>query len=72
MAEWEIDSFVKKFKLLRSSGYDASLNLECKLGEVYVTLNCKVGRSIPPLLSTGVLLTFVVKKGVKLPASRKI
>ena len=48
MAQCEIDSFVKKFKLLWSAGYDSSLNLESKLGEVYVTLNCKVGRSIPP------------------------
>ena len=44
----EIDSFVKKFKLLWSAGYEASLNLESKLGEVNVTLNCKVGRTIPP------------------------
>ena len=48
MATCEIDSFVKKFKLLRSAGYDTSLKIECKLGEVYVKLNCKVGTTIPP------------------------
>ena len=44
----EIDNFVKKFKELRSAGYDAKLNLESKLGEVFVSLNCKVGRILPP------------------------
>ena len=44
----EIDNFVKKFKELRSAGYDAKLNLESKLGEVFVSLNCRIGRDIPP------------------------
>ena len=48
MEDVEIDSFVKKFKMLRSVGYDATLNLESKLGEVFITLNCKVGRVLPP------------------------
>ena len=44
----EIDSFVKKFKALCDAGYYASLNLESKLGEVYVNLSCKVGRTTQP------------------------
>ena len=47
MEDVEIDSFVKKFKMLRSVGYDATLNLESKLGEVLITINCKVGRVLP-------------------------
>ena len=48
MDDAEIESFVKKFKLLRSAGFDATLNLESKLGEVFISLNCKVGRVSPP------------------------
>ena len=48
MADVEFSSFVKKFQCLRHSGYDASLNVESKLGEIFVTLSCKVGRDIPP------------------------
>ena len=48
MDDAEIDSFVRKFKLLRGAGIDASLNLESKLGEVFISLNCKVGRVSPP------------------------
>ena len=48
MADNEIDSFVQKFKLLRGAGIEASLNIETKLGEVSISLNCKVGRNIPP------------------------
>ena len=44
----EIDSFVNKFKALCDAGYNASLNLESKLGEVFVNLSCKVGRTTPP------------------------
>ena len=44
----EIDSFVNKFKALCDAGYHASLNLESKLGEVFVNLSCKVGRTTPP------------------------
>ena len=44
----EIDSFVNKFKRLWSGGFDASLNFESKLGEVFISLNCKVGRILPP------------------------
>ena len=44
----EIDSVVSKFKLLKDAGYEASLNLETMLGEVKISLNCKVGRSLPP------------------------
>ena len=50
MADSEIDSFVWKFKLLRCAGKEASLKLETKLGEVYISLNCKVGRDVPPPL----------------------
>ena len=48
MVHCEIDSFVNKFKLLWRAGYDTSLSLESKLGEVHINLSCKVGRSIPP------------------------
>ena len=48
MADSEIDSFIQKFKLLRNAGMEASLNFETKLGEVWISLNCKVGRNIPP------------------------
>ena len=48
MVASEIDSFVNKFKLLWSAGHDASLSLESKLGEVCISLNCKVGRITPP------------------------
>ena len=48
MEDVEIDSFLKKFKMLRNAGYNASLNFESKLGEVFISLNCKVGRLLPP------------------------
>ena len=45
----EIDNFVFKFKKLWSAGFNiASLNIESKLGEVFISLNFKVGRVIPP------------------------
>ena len=34
--------------MLRCAGFDASLTLESKLGEVFISLNCKVGRIVPP------------------------
>ena len=52
MEDNEIESFIRKFKSLRVTGYNATLNMECKLGEVFITLNCKVGRSLPPSPST--------------------
>ena len=52
MEDIEIESFIRKFKSLRATGYNATLNMECKLGEVFITLNCKVGRSLPPSPST--------------------
>ena len=48
MATDEVENFVHKFKMLRDSGYDATLTIESKLGEVFVALNCKVGRTSPP------------------------
>ena len=48
MADNEINSFVQKFKLLRDAGLEASLSLETKLGEVEISLSCKVGRILPP------------------------
>ena len=51
MVDVEIDSFTRKFKLLVSAGHQASLNLDSHLGEVQITLNCKLGRIIPPPLS---------------------
>ena len=43
-ANMEIDSVVSKFKLLKDAGYEASLNLDTMLGEVKISLSCKVGR----------------------------
>ena len=51
MADVEINSFVVKFKELRSAGFEACLSLESKLGEVNISLNCKVGRNAPPPVS---------------------
>ena len=48
MVNSEIDSFVAQFRSLWSAGYQATLNLESNLGEVSITLNCKVGRNDPP------------------------
>ena len=48
MADLEIESFVRKFKLLWNAGFTASLNIESALGEVNISLNCKVGRTKPP------------------------
>ena len=48
MDNTEIDSFVRKFKLLRDAGYEASLNLKSSLGEVEISISCKVGRINPP------------------------
>ena len=48
MADTEIESFVQKFKSLRGAGLEATLTLDTKLGEVWITMNCKVGRNIPP------------------------
>ena len=52
MEDEEIKRFIRKFKSLRTAGYNASLNMECKLGEVFITLNCKVGRTVLPSPST--------------------
>ena len=48
MADIELDSFVRKFKLLRDAGYEASLSFNTSLGEVHINLSCKVGRVVPP------------------------
>ena len=48
MAGVDIDSFVNKFKSLWSAGHNATLNIESKLGEVEISLRCKIGRSSPP------------------------
>ena len=48
MAEIEIDSFVRKFKLLWAAGHDAVLSLDSKLGAIHIDLNCKIGRIVPP------------------------
>ena len=48
MGHAEIDSFVNKFKLLLNAGFNAKLNLESTLGEVDISLSCKVGRLNPP------------------------
>ena len=55
MANMEIDQFVNQFKLLRDAGMESSLNLETKLGEVFISLNCKVGRNLPPPLKSPVV-----------------
>ena len=48
MGAVEIDSFVAKFKSLLGAGHNATLSFESQLGEVSITLNCKVGRITPP------------------------
>ena len=48
MVNLEIDSVVSQFKLLLATGHEASLKLDSKLGEVWISLNCKVGRNEPP------------------------
>ena len=48
MADVEIDSFLRKFKSLRDAGYKASLTFDTDLGEVNISLSCKVGRVVPP------------------------
>ena len=48
MADVEIDNFVRKFKSLRDAGYKASLTFDTDLGEVNISLSCKVGRVVPP------------------------
>ena len=48
MATVQIDTFVEQFKKLWGAGIEASLNVESKLGEVFISLNCKVGRITPP------------------------
>ena len=62
MADSEIDSFLQKFKLLRGAGIEASLNFTTKLGEVWITLNCKVGRNVPPPQSKPAAVAAVSKK----------
>ena len=49
MATIEIDGFINHFKILSSAGHEAKLNIETRLGEIWVTLDCKVGRIAPPL-----------------------
>ena len=49
MATMEIDGLINHFKMLASAGHEAKLNMETKLGEIWVTLDCKVGRIAPPL-----------------------
>ena len=49
MVNEEIDFIVANFKSLLGIGHEASLKLECKLGEVWMNLSCKVGRNEPPL-----------------------
>ena len=48
MAHVEVESFVRKFRVLWNAGYNASLKLESNLGELSVNLNCSFGRSTPP------------------------
>ena len=65
----EIDSFVNKFRALCDAGYNASLNLESKLGEVFVNLSCKVGRTTPPPPFTSPHLSMLFPSIVVLPTT---
>ena len=49
MVSEEIDLVVAQFKHLLRIGHEASLKLDCKLGEVWMSLNCTFGRNEPPL-----------------------
>ena len=51
MVSDEIDLVVSQFKSLLRIGHEASLKLDCKLGEVLISLSCKVGRNEPPCAS---------------------
>ena len=48
MADLQIESFLNHFKLLWGAGEEASLKIESKLGEISLSLSCKVGRIAPP------------------------
>ena len=48
MADVQIESFLNHFKLLWGAGEEASLKIESKLGEISLSLSCKVGRIAPP------------------------
>ena len=68
MADKEIDSFVLKFKTLRAAGIEATLNVETKLGEVSISINCKVGRDLPPPLLMSPSGTVISRKPYRSPS----
>ena len=67
MGDVQIDSFINNFKLLWRAGEEASLKLESKLGEVSLSLSCKVGRIAPPSPVTP-LQSFYSRKKYRSPS----
>ena len=66
MVNGEIDQVVAQFKSLLRIGHEASLKLECKIGEVLISLNCKVGWNEPPMSAT--LTNFDVSRKYRSPS----
>ena len=48
---FELESFIQKFKSLSYCGYDSSLTLQSRCGDIHVTLSSNVG-SLPPLTNS--------------------
>ena len=68
MVNEEIDLVVAQFKLLLGFGHEASLKLDCKLGEAWINLSCKVGRNAPPLPHTLLPACDVTRKNHRSPS----
>ena len=68
MVNEEIDLVVAQFKILLGFGHEASLKLDCKLGEAWINLSCKVGRNAPPLPHTPLPACDVTRKNHRSPS----
>ena len=44
MANFELESFLTKFRCLSIAGYEATLNISCKAGQTYISLNANLGQ----------------------------
>ena len=56
MAIFELECFLSKFRCLSIAGYEAKLNISCKAGQTYISLNGILGQlnsqSPPPINPT--------------------
>ena len=56
MAIFELECFLSKFRCLSIAGYEATLNISCKAGQTYVSLNANLrqlhSQSTPPINPT--------------------